>query len=237
MMEQSSRWHHELNKTYNKFCSGQEIPLYEERGVYNMYLRSKSPASCQVGTPIASVDKDKSISGKRVSWADLQEEEEAALGETKASKATAYRAWAPLDEMQEEEIEVHESRKAIPAFDPGQPSQKEIDEHEASGHAVFRSWCQQCIEGWGLGQRHARIDHSQDRVPVISHDFYYMSPEEDENRPYLAMIDSRTKMVFATALENKRETNPVCSRCESSMSFWVTRSLWPKVMQSLRLEL
>ena len=34
--------------------------------------------------------------------------------------------------------------------DPGMPSQKDIDEHEAGGHATYRTWCEACVEGRGV---------------------------------------------------------------------------------------
>ena len=36
--------------------------------------------------------------------------------------------------------------------DPGAPSQKDIDEHEAGGHATYRRWCEACVEGRGVGE-------------------------------------------------------------------------------------
>ncbi|CAK9026272.1 unnamed protein product [Durusdinium trenchii] len=199
LIDHSSRLYKELCKTYSRFGGVGEIPLYEERGVYNLYLRvGESGSQSKVESDsrsLGSVEKPK----KKVSWADLQEEEETELQEP---------ALAPLEEGELVAVEEPvEARRAIPAFDPGQPTQKDIDEHEASGHAVYRAWCPQCIEGWGLGQRHMRQDHEEETVSVVSHDFFYMSPEEDDNRPFLAMIDRKTKMVFATALDNKKARN------------------------------
>ena len=38
--------------------------------------------------------------------------------------------------------------------DPGMPSQADIDEHEAGGHATYRTWCEACVEGRGIGEPH-----------------------------------------------------------------------------------
>ena len=40
--------------------------------------------------------------------------------------------------------------------DPGMPSQKDIDEHEAGGHCTYRAWCEACVEGRGAGTPHRR---------------------------------------------------------------------------------
>ena len=33
--------------------------------------------------------------------------------------------------------------------DPGMPSQRDIDEHEAGGHCTYRAWCEACVDGRG----------------------------------------------------------------------------------------
>ena len=40
------------------------------------------------------------------------------------------------------------------ARDPGIPSQRDVDEHEAGGHATYRAWCEACVEGRGVGNLH-----------------------------------------------------------------------------------
>ena len=54
------------------------------------------------------------------------------------------------------------------------PTQAMIDEHEATGHAVFRAWCAHCKEAWGVGRRHLAVDHGEDELPVVCSDFYFM---------------------------------------------------------------
>ena len=43
--------------------------------------------------------------------------------------------------------EATEGRRPRIPVDPGKPTQREIDEHEASGHTTFRPWCKWCVEG------------------------------------------------------------------------------------------
>ena len=40
--------------------------------------------------------------------------------------------------------------------DPGMPSQKDIDDHEAGGQATYRIWREACVEGRGIGEPHLR---------------------------------------------------------------------------------
>ena len=39
-------------------------------------------------------------------------------------------------------------------LNPKNPTGREKQEHEDSGHAVYRSWCVACVEGRGVGVQH-----------------------------------------------------------------------------------
>ena len=39
-------------------------------------------------------------------------------------------------------------------MNPKNPTNREKQEHEDSGHAVYRSWCAACVEGRGVGGQH-----------------------------------------------------------------------------------
>eukprot|EP00971_Amphidinium_carterae_P082152 1625016-Amphidinium_carterae.2 len=32
---------------------------------------------------------------------------------------------------------------------PEEPTQKEVDEHECSGHPIYRTWCRTCVQARG----------------------------------------------------------------------------------------
>ena len=55
------------------------------------------------------------------------------------------------------------------------PTQAEQDEHYATGHAAYRSWCEHCVEGRGRVSPHAVVSESQ--LPEIGVDFAYLGPE------------------------------------------------------------
>ena len=55
------------------------------------------------------------------------------------------------------------------AIDPGAPTAEEVEEHRAAGHCPYRSWCEWCVEGRGVGAQHRA--GPQSRIPVISFDY------------------------------------------------------------------
>ena len=55
-----------------------------------------------------------------------------------------------------DEEEEHESAKVKRARDVTGPSKQEMEDHWASGHVTFRSWCQHCMAGRGRDRRHTR---------------------------------------------------------------------------------
>ncbi len=60
-----------------------------------------------------------------------------------------------MESQSEEEMgeEPEETRSAEAA---SAPSKKMREQHEVENHAVFRSWCQICVESRGLGTQHRR---------------------------------------------------------------------------------
>ena len=84
------------------------------------------------------------------------------------------------DQARREEDQVHlgedenfESAEVRQRMIPVKPrDQREIDEHEASGHAQYRAWCKFCVEAFGISHQHKLVDGSADEVPTIHSDFY-----------------------------------------------------------------
>ena len=63
-------------------------------------------------------------------------------------------------EMENEEDE-EPSEAEIPTvrMNPKNPTSGEKQEHEDSGHAVYRSWCAACVEGGGVGGQHVELNY------------------------------------------------------------------------------
>ena len=63
--------------------------------------------------------------------------------------------------------------------DPGMPSQKDIDEHVARGHATYRTWCEACVEGRGAGEPHLRDEKQDPKIPILAFDCFFVIPGGD----------------------------------------------------------
>ena len=59
------------------------------------------------------------------------------------------------------------------------PSQKDIDEHEAGGHATYRTWCEACVEGRGVGEPHLRGKKQESKIPVLVFDYLFATSGGD----------------------------------------------------------
>ncbi len=109
-------------------------------------------------------------------------------------------------QAEEEETEGTEALNVKVGKEPPAVSKEERDEHEASGHAQYRSWCAHCVAAWGLGNQQRLVQHARDETPVVSSDFYFMGEEDETAAPYLAIIDGRSRSVHAVALPDKKAT-------------------------------
>ena len=167
------------------------LPVYQEKGVYNFYLRTKG----------------RKRQASAVNTAEMVTKELNAASDE--PEARAVPAEGEIEEVMEE-VEESERPKLVKA--PDTPTQAEIDEHEAMGHVVYRDWCRHCIAGRAIGQPHrTRTDEQRARnlVPTIVLDYAFMSrsDEDDERlRPILVMKDERTQMVAATFVDSKGAT-------------------------------
>ena len=58
---------------------------------------------------------------------------------------------------------------------PRDPTQEEIDDHEAAGHTPYRSWRRACVAGAGRRDRHVRqLKDMEKAVPTISVDYAFL---------------------------------------------------------------
>ena len=58
---------------------------------------------------------------------------------------------------------------------PAKPTQAEQDEHYATDHAAYRSWCEHCVKGRGRVSPHAVV--SEGELPEVGVDYAYLGPE------------------------------------------------------------
>ena len=73
--------------------------------------------------------------------------------------------------------------------DPGQPTEKQLEEHRQRGHIPFRTWCTACRAGRGRAGPHRcrRPGEPRAEVPVICADYWYLGGTLE--RPVLTMED------------------------------------------------
>ena len=61
---------------------------------------------------------------------------------------------------------------------PGQPSRKEIEEHNLT-HADYRDWCEECVKGKGRKDQHRRKDEDQETqegsITTYAIDYMYLT--------------------------------------------------------------
>ena len=87
---------------------------------------------------------------------------------------------APLEDVgaDGENIEIkveEEEEEGIPAKqlpDPGRPSASEIECHR-NDHWPFRSWCEFCVKGRGIGLQHSRKEGSS--IARIGIDYFFIT--------------------------------------------------------------
>ena len=86
-----------------------------------------------------------------------------------------------------------EMQKAKVPRKPHEPSRLEIEEHEDTGHVVFRDWCPECIAAKGLGHPHRAIkDEEETALPTVSMDYAYMSEKKEDVYPMLVIADRKS---------------------------------------------
>eukprot|EP00434_Breviolum_minutum_P042976 symbB.v1.2.038276.t1/scaffold5896.1/size48089/1 len=147
------------------------IPVYQENGIYNFYLKGKSPEAENPGEPEGRPEGEPG-----------------------------------------EEYEVEEIERPVQVRSPSDPTTAEVEEHEATGHVQYRTWCKHCVAGRGIGQQHRTREEelrAQDGLPVIASDYTFMSQsgaEDGRAKPILVVKDSRTSSVAATFVDAKGPT-------------------------------
>ena len=105
---------------------------------------------------------------------------------------------APREHVEMVNGEVEESLEAevaTPRMNPENPPSRGKQEHEDSGHAVYKSWCAACVEGRGVGGQ-PRIElldeEERDRTtPIVACDYGFMTQENADTLPVLICRDSR----------------------------------------------
>ena len=95
-------------------------------------------------------------------------------------------------------------------MNPKNPTSREKQEHEGSGHDVSRNWCAACVEGRGVGGQH-RIELLEEEerertTPIVAFDYGFLTQENAYTFPILICRDSRYGQTGAPCCERKGPT-------------------------------
>ena len=110
----------------------------------------------------------------------------------------------------EEDEEPSEAEIPRVRMNPKNPTSREKQELEDSGHAVFRSWCAACVQGRGVGGQH-RIElldeeERERTTPIVAFDYGFLAQENADTFPILICRESRYGQTGATCCERKGPT-------------------------------
>ena len=84
-----------------------------------------------------------------------------------------------------------------------EPSARQIDEHELTGHAVYRSWCRHCVAS--KARAHAHSSREEGELPEIGIDYGFFGRDKEDVLPILCAKcrNSSTGCVGATVVDRK----------------------------------
>ena len=108
-------------------------------------------------------------------------------------------------------MEEDSEEAAVPKLmrDPGQPTEREREDHELAAHQPPRSWCEHCNGGRMQHDHHQSIkrqDPPEERaIPCISMDYCFIGSRNTlaKDNPILVVFDNRTGSLGAWQVYKK----------------------------------
>ena len=181
----------------------------------NAYISASTDAvtrmECSIN-PICKTDTHK------VRWCDFTYETSEGEGddEGQALNGDEIEAVADLLDMENEEKESNADDARYEVDDvaeeavvprvcvsPGQPSRKEIEEHEVA-YIPYRSWCAHCVRGRGRSSPHFKgVEKPQNQLPTIAMDFGFLGEEDRKTLTSLAVRDTKTGAIHGFQMAHK----------------------------------
>ena len=102
--------------------------------------------------------------------------------------------------------DVEESTPVKKFVTPSAQTAEDREEHTASGHAVFRTWCRECCIGRGRMHQH-RAGGKESTIPAIAIDCGYLNDRDDQMReagaPILVSKCDRDRWIGAAIVPTK----------------------------------
>ncbi|CAE7372762.1 GIP, partial [Symbiodinium sp. CCMP2592] len=110
-------------------------------------------------------------------------------------------------EDKEPEAPGEEQQRAVVPKSPDQPTADQITQHEASGHAVHRSWCVHCQRARKMVNPHRKVRRAEleTSLPTLHMDYFFLGKDnqEDDVMPHLVVRCDKTRRTWATSLPEK----------------------------------
>ena len=103
-----------------------------------------------------------------------------------------------LEEEMECELEdetVQDADRVRTISNPGQPSRKEREEHDAT-HAQYRSWCIACVRGRGIAMKHHRstaAGSDEGKLHTFAIDFCFPSQGSQQGITVRVIKETKTQ--------------------------------------------
>ena len=102
--------------------------------------------------------------------------------------------------------DVEESTPVKKLVTPSAPTAEDREEHTASKHAVFRTWCRECCIGRGRMHQH-RAGGRETAIPAIAIDYGYLNDRDNQMReagaPILVSKCDRDRWIGAAIVPTK----------------------------------
>ncbi len=120
--------------------------------------------------------------------------------------------WKELYGLTEDEVQgerVSEEVQVRVKKNPVLPSEKQVEEHYASNHVLFRSWCKACIMGKGVNSAHFKSNKEEEQeVSTVSVDYGFMTNDDEKDSeagymPIVVMVDRNTGKLNANVVPSE----------------------------------
>ena len=91
---------------------------------------------------------------------------------------------------------------------PRDPTGKERSDHEAAGHATFRSWCDSCVRGRGEATPHRTWAGQEYHKPQIGAGYWFAGGTDQmrEDLAVLVLYEKTCKCLFGDVVGQKGAT-------------------------------
>ena len=103
-----------------------------------------------------------------------------------------------------EEDTVQDAERVKAISNPGQPSKKEREEHEAT-HAQYRSWCSAYVRGRGIAMKHHRsagAESDEIKLHTFVMDYCFPSQVSQQGITVLVTEETKTKAISTFTVPN-----------------------------------